>query len=67
MREDVDPQSSRVGPAVDGGRGVRRYKELDRNGPFWREEAGKKATKKDLDVYTAFAGLLVSAAMGWAD
>ena len=36
-----------------------RYKELDRQGPFWREQAGKKAAKKDLDVPTAFAGLLV--------
>ena len=41
-----------------------RYKELDREGPFWREEAGKKAAKKDLDVPTAFAGLLVFDVLG---
>ena len=38
---------------------VYRYKELDRNGPFWREEAPKKAAKRSLDVASAFAGLLI--------
>ena len=27
-----------------------RYLELDRNGPFWREQAAQKAAKKKLDV-----------------
>ena len=36
-----------------------RYVELDRNGPFWREEAPKKAAKRSLDVASAFAGLLI--------
>ena len=32
---------------------VARYLELDRNGPFWREQAAQKAAKKKLDVQLA--------------
>ena len=35
------------------------YMEIDRSGPFWQEDAGKSAAKKNLDLPSAFAGLLL--------
>ena len=43
---------------------TRRYKEIDRGGKFWTEEAPRKAAKHGLSVGAAFAGLLLFDLLG---